>query len=79
MAYHQSVDLRERYPLAHQAYVEAQKLAVSGEEFAHLISLMIPEYSMRLRVFVQHLPEPVRMKTIYGRAVSREIPVKKKR
>jgi len=61
------------------SYVEATKLAAAGEEFSHLIKLMTPEYAMRLRVFVQELPENIRLKTIYGRAFSRDIPKTKKK
>lgn len=58
------------------AWQEACKLAAAGEEFSHLVGLMIPEYALRLRIYVQGLPEEIRVKTIYGRAVSRDIPVK---
>ena len=51
------------------AFTEALKLAAAGEEFAHLISLMGPEYATRLRIAVQQLPDAVRVKTIYGAAV----------
>ena len=61
------------------SYVEATKLAAAGEEFSHLIKLMNPDYAMRLRVFVQELPENIRLKTIYGRAVSRDIPTSKRK
>ena len=60
-------------------YVEATKLAAAGEEFSHLIKLMNPEYALRLKIYVQQLPENVRLKTIYGRAVSRELPKTTKR
>ena len=50
------------------AFHEACKLATSGEEFSHLISLMNPDYTMRLRIYVQGLPEQIQRKTIYGRA-----------
>jgi hypothetical protein len=60
-------------------YVEATKLAAAGEEFSHLIKLMNPEYAMRLRIFVQQLPERFRLKTIYGRAISRDIPATKRK
>jgi hypothetical protein len=60
-------------------YVEATKLAAAGEEFSHLIKLMNPDYAMRLRIFVQQLPESVRLKTIYGRAVSKDIPASKRK
>jgi hypothetical protein len=61
------------------SYVEATKLAAAGEEFSHLIKLMNPDYAMRLRIFVQQLPESVRLKTIYGRAVSKDIPATKRK
>jgi hypothetical protein len=61
------------------SYVEATKLAAAGEEFSHLIKLMNPEYALRLRIYVQQLPENIRMKTIYGRAVSRDLPKTTKR
>ena len=49
-------------------YVEATKLAAAGEEFSHLIKLMSPENALRLKIFVQQLPESIQVKTIYGRA-----------
>ena len=58
-------------------YSEATKLAAAGEEFSHLIKLMEPDYAMRLKVFVQQLPESVQAKTIYGRAHCKT-PTKKK-
>ena len=61
------------------SYVEATKLAAAGEEFSHLIKLMNPDYALRLKIFVQQLPENVRLKTIYGRAVSRDIPTSKRK
>jgi len=60
-------------------YCEATKLAAAGEEFGHLVKLLEPEYAMRLRIYVQQLPESVRLKTIYGRAVSNDIPKTSKR
>jgi hypothetical protein len=47
---------------------EARKLAAEGEEFSHLIAMLGPDTAMRLRIFVQDLPESIRIKTIYGRA-----------
>ena len=52
-------------------YTEATKLAAAGEEFSHLISLMDPDHSIRMRIFVQGLPDDIREKTIYGRAHSK--------
>jgi hypothetical protein len=49
-------------------FIRATKLAAAGEEFSHLISLLDPEYTIRLRIFVQSLPEATQSKTIYGRA-----------
>jgi len=57
------------------SYMEACKLAAAGEEFSHLVSLLGPDRAMRLRVFVQQLPDAVREKTIYGRSVTKT-PVK---
>ena len=54
--------------LQSHTYVEATKLAAAGEEFSHLIKLMTPDYAMRLKIFVQRLPESIQAKTIYGRA-----------
>lgn len=54
--------------LQSHTFQEACKLAASGEEFSHLISLINPDYAMRLRIYVQGLPEEIQRKTIYGRA-----------
>jgi len=54
--------------LQKHTYTEAMKLAAAGEEFSHLVKLMSPETSLRLKIFVQQLPESVQVKTIYGRA-----------
>jgi hypothetical protein len=60
------------------AYTEALKLAAKGEEFSHLIRLMNPDHAMRLKCFVRYLPESVRMKTIYGKSVSKQLPTPKR-
>jgi len=65
--------------LQSHTYIEATKLAAAGEEFSHLIKLMTPDYAMRLKIFVQNLPESIQAKTIYGRAVSRDIPTSKRK
>ena len=52
-------------------FTEATKLAAAGEEFSHLIKIMSPENAMRLKIFVQSMPEEVTQKTIYGRAVTK--------
>jgi hypothetical protein len=57
------------------AYREATKLATYGEEFSHLIQILNPEYSLRLKIFVQNLPREIAHKTIYGRAVTANIPL----
>ena len=54
--------------LQSHTFTEATKLAAAGEEFSHLITLLNPEYALRLKIFVQSLPESVQVKTIYGRA-----------
>ena len=55
-------------------YKEATKLAIYGEEFSHLIQLLNPEYSLRLKIFVQNLPRDIANKTIYGRSVTNKLP-----
>ena len=67
--------------LQSHTYKEATKLAIYGEEFSHLIQLLNPEYSLRLKIFVQNLPTEVANKTIYGRSVISKLPdnVSKKR
>jgi len=57
--------------LQSHTFTEATKLASQGEEFSHLITLMSPDYAMRLKIFVRDLPDAIREKTIYGRAVSK--------
>lgn len=57
--------------LQYHSYQEATKLASAGEEFSHLIKFLDPEYSLRLKIFVQQLPDNIREKTIYGMAVSK--------
>jgi hypothetical protein len=52
---------------------EAQKLAASGEEFSHLIKLLNPEYALRLKIYVQSLPEDIASTTIYGAAVTKQL------
>ena len=54
--------------LQSHTYTEATKLAAAGEEFSHLISLLNPNNALRLKIFVQSLPESIQEKTIYGRA-----------
>jgi hypothetical protein len=57
--------------LQSHTYTEATKLAAQGEEFSHLITLLSPEYSLRLKIFVRDLPDSIREKTIYGRSVAK--------
>ena len=47
---------------------QAKLLAHKGEEFSHLLSLLSPDYSLRLKIFVQSLPREVAERTIYGKA-----------
>ena len=35
--------------------IEAKKLASDGQEFAHLIKLLAPEFALRLKIHVQNL------------------------
>jgi hypothetical protein len=57
----------QKNSISFQAYKDATKLAASGEEYSHLVALMEPEYALRLKLFVQDLPESVALKTIYGK------------
>jgi hypothetical protein len=59
--------------LQSHTFKEATKLASSGEEFAHLIRLLNPEYSLRLKIYVQSLPESVAERTIYGASVTKQL------
>jgi len=56
-------------------YREATKLATYGEEFSHLVKILNPDYALRLKIFVQQLPCEVASKTIYGRAVTNNVPL----
>jgi hypothetical protein len=49
------------------SFQEATKLASNGEEFSHLVRFLTPEYSLRLKIFIQSLPQSVAEKTIYGK------------
>ena len=53
--------------LQKHTYTEAVRLASAGEEFSHLVKSMSPEHALRLKIFVQQLPEEIQAKTIYGR------------
>jgi hypothetical protein len=53
--------------LSFHSFQEASKLAAQGEEFSHLVKLMEPEYALRLKIFVQSLPQQIAEKTIYGK------------
>ena len=53
--------------LSTHSYQEASKLAANGEEFSHLIKLLDPEHALRLKLFIQELPQSVAEKTIYGK------------
>jgi hypothetical protein len=61
----------QRDALQAHTYTEAIKLAAAGEEFSHLIKIMTSEYALRLKIFVQQLPDNIREKTIYGMAVAK--------
>ena len=49
------------------SFQEATKLASQGEEFSHLVKFLTPEYGLRLKIFVQSLPQSVAERTIYGK------------
>jgi hypothetical protein len=59
---------KEYDDLQKHTYTEAMKLASAGEEFSHLVKIMSPESALRLKIFVQQLPEEIQVRTIYGRA-----------
>lgn len=60
--------LHQNDSISFHSYSEATKLASQGEEFSHLVSLMNPDHALRLKIFVQELPESIANKTIYGKA-----------
>ena len=59
--------LHQHSDLSTYSYQEATKLASNGEEFSHLIKLMEPEHALRIKLFVQDLPEDIASKTVYGK------------
>jgi hypothetical protein len=62
-----------------QALRDAEKLASGGEDFSHLCKLMDGERQLRLKIFVQQLPNEIARKTIYDRAVTNEEEPKSKK
>jgi hypothetical protein len=54
-------------------YKEASQLASQGAEFSDIVALLNPEYSLRLKIFVQQLPDELANLTIYGRSVKQQI------
>jgi len=56
-------DSNQLYTLA-----EAKRLAHEGSEFSHLVSLLNPDFALRLKIFVQSLPREIADRTIYGKA-----------
>lgn len=52
--------------LQNHTLVEAKQLAKEGLEYSHLIKLLDPEHSLRLKIFIQSLPYEIASKTIYG-------------
>ena len=62
-------------PLSSHAFSEATKLASERTEYAHLVKLMNPEHALRLKCFVQDLPDDIANATDYGRAVKKLIPL----
>jgi hypothetical protein len=59
--------------LQSHTFQEATKLAASGEEFSHLVKLLNPEYALRLKIYVQSLPEDIASKSIYGASVMKQL------
>jgi hypothetical protein len=59
--------------LQSHTFQEATKLAASGEEFSHLVKLLNPEYALRLKIYVQSLPEDIASKSIYGASVIKQL------
>lgn len=59
-------------------FKQASQLAANGEECGHLVGLLDPDYTLRLRAFVRELPESIRDQSIFGKANSPIIPKKKK-
>jgi len=60
-------------------YSKATQLASQGAEFSDIVGLLNAEYALRLKIFVQQLPEDTASKTIYGRAVKAQIVKPKKK
>jgi hypothetical protein len=65
--------------LQQETLAEARRLASNGEEFANLVALLSPDNALRLKIYVQSLPESVASMTIYGRAHTAKLPDTKKR
>lgn len=64
--------------LQSHTFREATSLAARGEEFSHLVKLLDPNNALRLKIYVQGLPDYIREKTIYGKSVSKNISTNKK-
>jgi hypothetical protein len=60
-------------------YSKATQLALQGAEFSDIVGLLNAEYSLRLKIFVQQLPDELANLTIYGRAVKQQIVKAKKK
>jgi len=60
-------------------YKEASQLASQGAEFSDIVGLLCPEYALRLKIFVQQLPDELANLTIYGRSVKAQIVKPKKK
>jgi len=60
-------------------YSKATQLASQGAEFSDIVGLLSPEYALRLKIFVQQLPDELANMTIYGRAVKQQIVKAKKK
>jgi hypothetical protein len=60
-------------------YSKATQLASQGAEFSDIVGLLNAEYALRLKIFVQQLPDELANLTIYGKAVKAQIVKPKKK
>jgi len=77
MASSQHIPLKERFPIAHQAYEDAVKLANEGKDYDHLTPLLLPEYFGMLTSHIQNMPDDLANRTLFGKSVKRAMPVTK--
>jgi hypothetical protein len=71
--------MKNPYSIQQQAiYNEATRLLKQGLECGILAGKLDPEYSLRLRIFSQSLPDQIREQSLYGRAHSPSYTKKRK-